>query len=232
MEQLVTLVEGSSYGYLVLAGIGFAEYAGLPIVSVPVLVAAGALTTTTWLAPVPVAASAAAGGLAADLLWYGLGRWQGRRLVGVACNLSSSPGQCVVDVEERLRKVGLGLVVPSKFLPGVGNLLAPAAGFARLDAARFVGGDTVALALWAGAYTGLGVLFAGQVETVLDWIAAYRGWAVFAAGFAIGAAVVWRRLRSRRHEGGHRAAMPGPDGPEPGEIPEDGSGNERSGDEG
>ena len=232
MEQLVALVEGSGYGYLVLAGLGFAEYAGVPIVSVPVLVAAGALTTTTSLAPAAVAASAAGGGLAADLLWYGLGRWQGRRLVGVACSLSSSPGRCVVDVERRVRQLGLRVVVPSKFLPGVGNLLAPAAGFAGLDAARFVGGDALALALWAGAYTGLGVLFAGQVGAVLDWIAAYRGWAVFAAGFAIGAAVVWRRLRASRHEAGHQAAAPGTDGPQQEEAPEGGSGGEGNGDEG
>lgn len=210
MEEIVRMVDGSGVGYLVLAGVGFAEYAGAPIVSVPVLVAAGALSTTTSLDPVLVVASAATGGLAADLIWFGLGRWQGRRLVSVACSISSSPVECVVDVERKVRDLGLRLVIPSKFLPGVGNLLAPAAGFAGLGSARFAAGDLAALVLWATGYTGLGVLFADQVRPLLAWIAAYRSWAVFLAGVGVGGAVVWRWVRARRHARGHERGDPSP----------------------
>lgn len=205
MEELVDFVV--RFGYPTLVLVGFAEFAGLPIVSVPVVVAAGALTVTTPLAPVPVALAAALGALAADFGWYTVGRSQGYRVVGLACSLSSNKDACVCGVEDRVSRLGLRLIVPSKFLPGVGNLLAPAAGFAGVPLRRFLPGDLVAVSLWAGVYTGLGVLFADQVQRVLEWMAAYRVWVVFVAGAAIGGAMVWRWARSRMHGPGHEAAV-------------------------
>lgn len=197
MEELLPWVE--RYGYWVLLAVGFSEFAGLPIVSVPVLVAAGALTTAGGLSPVLSAGAAAAGGLGADAGWYAVGRWKGHRIVGVACRLSSNPGTCVLEVEERVESVGPRLIIPSKFLPGVGNLLAPAAGFARLRAVRFLLLDAVALALWASVYTALGWFFSGEVGAVIGWIATYRGYALFAAGLLIGGAAAWRVFGRRGH---------------------------------
>jgi len=196
MEDLLPFVE--AYGYWVLLAVGFAEYAGLPVVSVPVLVAAGALSAGPALDPVPTAAMAAAGGLGADALWYGIGRWKGHRLVDVACRLSSHPASCVLGVEDRVAELGARLIVPSKFLPGVGNLVAPAAGFARIGAFRFLCLDAVALALWAAVYTGLGVLFSRQVSVAMEWVVRFREAALVAAVLAVAGAAAWR-LWGRRH---------------------------------
>lgn len=201
MEDLLPFVE--AYGYWVLLAVGFAEYAGLPVVSVPVLVAAGALSGGPALDPVPAAAVAAAGGLGADVLWYGLARWKGHRLVDAACRLSSRPESCVLGVEDRVSDLGARLIVPSKFLPGVGNLVAPAAGFARIDATRFVCFDAIALALWAGVYTGLGFLFARQVSVVMEWVVRFREAALLAAALAVAGAAAWRAWGRRHDHAGH-----------------------------
>lgn len=196
MEDLLPLVE--RYGYWFLLGVGFSEYAGLPIVSVPLIVGAGALSAGPALHPVPVAVAAAAGGLAADLAWYGLARWRGHRLVDAACRLSSNPGRCVVGVERRVSELGARIILPSKFLPGVGNLMAPAAGFAGIDPVRFAALDAGALLLWATAYTGLGRVFSRQVSGVVEWVVRFREIALPLAVLAIAAAAAWRTW-GRRH---------------------------------
>ena len=115
MDSLLGFLE--SYGYWLFLAVGFAEYAGLPIASVPVLIAGGALASSGGLSLPAVAASAAAGGLLADAAWYGLARWKGERLVGVACGLSSNPRACVVGVERSVERLGSRYILSAKFLP-------------------------------------------------------------------------------------------------------------------
>lgn len=198
MEQLTAFL--GDHGYWLLAGVGFAEYGGLPIASVPLIVAAGGFSAEPGtLHPVAVAASAAAGALAADLGWYLLSRWRGEGLVGAACALSSNPGACVVGVRERLCRAGPVYLLPAKFLPGVGNLVAPAAGFAGFPLRSFLPYDLLALSLWAGAYTGLGWAFGSQVQTAVDWIVSYRRWVLGAGVVLVAGAAAWRWSRARAH---------------------------------
>lgn len=204
MYELVSFV--GEYGYGFLLAVGFAEFVGVPIVSVPVLVTVGAVAGQGGIHPLGAALAAAAGGLLADMTWYGMGRWQGHRLVGVACGLTSNPTACVVDVEERVGRLGPRLILPAKFLPGVGNLLAPASGFAGVSLWLFLWADAAALLLWAVAYTGVGWLFSDQVYRVLEAIAAYRSSALWIGGGLILGAAVWRLARAGVHEMLHGGA--------------------------
>lgn len=201
MDSLIASVE--AHGYLILLAVGFAEYAGMPIASVPVIVAAGGLGPAAGLSPFVAAAAAAIGGLAADGSWYLLARWRGHRMVDAACGLTSNPNACVLNVEERVASLGPAYVLPSKFIPGAGNLVAPAAGLAAMDPVRFFASDAAALLLWAGAYTTLGWLFAGQIRSVIALVENYQGWALAAAGALVAGAAVWRAVRSRLHERAH-----------------------------
>lgn len=212
MEQtLLPWVE--AYGYLALAAVGFAEMAGLPLAGAPLLVAAGSLCAAAGLHPALVLLSAAAGGLAADLGWFLLVRWRGDDLVEVACGLTSHPGTCVLGVRERVARLGMRYVLPAKFLPGVGNLVAAASALAGLAPVRFALVDGLAVLLWAGAWTTLGRLFTSEVQAALGWVARYqKAAAVVAVGLVV-AAAAWRLVRIRRH----REAHGGEDGaPEPG----------------
>lgn len=192
-----------AHGYLALAAVGFAEQAGLPIAGAPLLVAAGSLCALVGLHPALVILSAAAGALLADLAWFCLVRWRGEKLVGVACGLTSHPGTCVMEVQERVGRAGLRYVVPAKFIPGVGNLVAAASALAGLDPRRFALVDGLAVVLWAGAWTTLGRLFTSEVQVALGWAARYREPVLVAAAGLIVAGGVWRIVRIRRHRAAH-----------------------------
>ena len=205
METARVLLEG--YGYWLLLAVGFAEFAGLPIASVPVLIVAGAAAAEGAIS-LPVAALAAAlGGLLADTAWYSLSRWRGQSLVDTVCNLSSNPRSCVISIASRLQKVGPVYVLPSKFIPGTGNLVAASAGLAGLRPSAFLSADAVALGLWSVVYLGLGYLLEGQVASAVNWVAGSVGVAAAVAASLILGALVWRFVRAGIHREGHRRAL-------------------------
>lgn len=200
-ESLIYFLE--SYGYLAVLAAGFAEYVGVPLATVPLLIAAGGMSAAAGLNPLVLAAMAAAGGLAADLTWFALMRHRGQVLVDAACGLTSNPNACVLNVEERVALLGPAYVIPSKFIPGAGNLVAPAAGLTDLPAWRFVLSDAVALLLWAGAYTGIGLVFDSEIQAVLDLVARYQRWALVTVALAVAAAGAWRGVRVMLHRSKH-----------------------------
>ena len=186
---------------------GFAEFAGLPIASVPVLMVAGAAAAEGAISLPAAALAAALGGLLADTVWYSLSRWRGQSLVDTVCNLSSNPKSCVISIASRLQKVGPVYVLPSKFIPGTGNLVAASAGLAGLRPAAFLSADAVALGLWSVVYLGLGYLLEGQVASAVNWVAGFTGVAAAVAASLILGAIVWRFVRAGMHREGHRRAL-------------------------
>ena len=205
MEAARLLLEG--YGYWLLLAVGFAEFAGLPIASVPVLIVAGAAAAEGAISLPAAALAAALGGLLADTTWYSLSRWRGQQLVDTVCNLSSNPRSCVLSIANQLEKVGPMYVLPSKFVPGTGNLVAASAGLAGLRPSAFLSADAVALGLWSVVYLGLGYLLEGQVAATVDWVAGFAGVAAAVAAALILGAIVWRFVRAGMHREGHRRAM-------------------------
>lgn len=204
MDAVGHLLE--TWGYALLVLVGFVEFIGLPIASVPVVILAGAVAASGGLSLPLVALSAAAGGLAADLTWYWVTRWRGPRLVDTVCNLTSNPKACVVTVRQRIERIGPIYIVPSKFLPGTGNLVAASAGLARVAPRTFALADTAALLLWGGVYASLGFLFTAEVTGIVEWISGFASIAAGVAVFLVLGAGGWRVVRARMHAGGHEAA--------------------------
>lgn len=210
MTELASFLD--AYGPWLFLGLGFAEFAGLPIATVPLLVAAGGLAAMGMGPhPVAVAGLAALGAWVADTGWYGLGRARGSRLVDVACGLSSNPNECIVGVCNRLQRVGPGYIAISKFIPGVGNLIASAAGIARFPARPFLALDATAVLVWAGVWVGVGAVFDGPVEAIVRTVIRYAGTAAVVALALFVLAVIWRIVRARRHgsHGDELAGHPG-----------------------
>lgn len=204
MDAVVHLLD--TWGYALLLLLGFVEFIGLPIASVPVLILAGAAAASGGLSLPLVALSAAAGGLVADLTWYWATRTRGPALVDTVCNLTSNPNACVVTVRNRIEQIGPLYIVPSKFVPGTGNLVAACAGLARLAPRPFILADTVALLLWGGVYASLGYLFTAEVTGIIEWIAGFAGIAAGVALSLILIATAWRVFRARLHAASHAPA--------------------------
>ena len=203
METLQTLLE--NHGLLLLFAVGFAEYTGVPIASVPVLIAAGSIARIGGLSMAPVVLAAALGGLSADALWYFMARWKGDRLVNAACSLSPNPRVCIGNVQARVTQLGGPYIITAKFLPGVGNLIAPAAGFGGLPAGRFLTLDFVALLLWANVYSGIGWVFSNQVESLIMLAGSYTRWILLLFVALVATGGTYRYLKTRWHAAAHAA---------------------------
>ena len=205
MEQLALLLE--RFGFALIFAVGFLEYVGAPIASVPVLVIAGALSAMGGPPLYGIVVAAALGGLTADLVWYGVARWRGPGLVNTVCGLSSNRTACVVGVERRVESVGPRYLVPAKFIPGAGNLVAAASGFAGVRLNRFLLFDGISLLIWASVYVGAGWIFASQVEGVIEWAGSFTLWIVAGGSALIAAAGTWRVAKTRMHKAHHQAML-------------------------
>ena len=197
----------SSYGYWVFFAVGFAEFVGVPIVSVPVLIGGGAMVASGTLGFGGVVVSVAAGGWLADLGWYSIGRRRGTWLIDVACGLSSNPMACVRTVKNRLSRMGTPYIVLAKMLPGAGNLIAVAAGLAGFGILPFILADAASLILWATIYTGMGWIFSDYVTAAIEWVMTYNR-AVVVALTLILLAAAWRLWKVRFHQEAHRRMDP------------------------
>lgn len=209
MEFVRELLE--TWGYGLLFAVGFAEYIGVPMLSSTVLVLAGAVAVTSGGLSVPlVILAAAAGGFAADQFWFHMARWKGRRLIDFACGLTSNPNACGSAVVRKVEWIGPLYVLPSKFLPGTGNLIAISSGIARLGPVSFAAADAVALLAWATLYSTLGLVFADEVALVVDRVASVSEMVGATALALFLGAVTWRWWRIRMQRRGRPDEAPAP----------------------
>ncbi len=206
VEQLTAFV--AQYGYWLLLGIGFIEYVGFPVASMPLLVAAGATAAMGALHPVPAVLVTALGGVLGDSVWYVLARTRGRRLLGLVCALTTNPSGCIHRVTERVARIGPIYILPAKFLPGTGNLIAAAAGFSGMPARTFLPLDALALTIWASVYLGLGWIFATRVEVAIAWVVGVGRFVVLGAVLLVAVAIVIRAVKVRVHRRAHGATLP------------------------
>jgi len=163
------------HGYVVLLGWVFAEQIGLPIPSLPVLLAAGALAGTGRLSFFASLLIAVAASLTADTIWFQLGRLKGIKVLQFLCKISLEPDSCVRRTEGIFAKEGARSLLLAKFLPGLGAVAPPLAGIFHMRWMRFMLFDSAGAGLWAGTFLGLGYIFSNQIEKIADHVAALGG---------------------------------------------------------
>lgn len=197
----------SQHGALVFLLLGFLEYIGAPIVTVPALIVGGALARIAGgIHPGVIVLAAATGGLAADAVLYFVTRYKGDQVVDAACGLTSNPKACVLSVIRKLEVLGGRYIVIAKLVPGAGNLIAPASALAGVPARHFLSRDALALLIWASVYTTMGWTFAEHVESMLSWVVTSLDLVVAVGATLIVGAGVWRLVRTRLHSKGHERA--------------------------
>jgi membrane protein DedA with SNARE-associated domain len=185
-------------GTLVLFLFVLAEQLGLPLPAAPVLLAMGALARTGHFSLAAVAGIAVGASLAADLVWYGLGRWRGSRVLSLLCRISLEPDSCVSNTEGVLTARGAPALLYAKFVPGLSTVAPPVAGLIRMRPARFLMWDAAGALLWAGTYLALGWAFGPQIERVVMGVLDVGSRVFVLAGVALAAYVSWKYLQRRR----------------------------------
>jgi membrane protein DedA with SNARE-associated domain len=186
------------HGYVVLLGWVFAEQVGLPLPSMPLLLAAGALAGTGHLNFFASLFYAMLAAVAADSIWYQLGRRKGIRILQLLCKISLEPDSCVRRTEGLFSKQGARSLLLAKFVPGLGAVAPPLAGIFHMRARRFLLFDALGSLLWAGSFLGLGYVFSGQIERVAEYLASLGGWLLVLLVAALAAYIAYKFIARQR----------------------------------
>jgi membrane protein DedA with SNARE-associated domain len=185
-------------GYALMFFWVLAEQGALPIPSVPLLVAVGALVRAGRLSAAAAITFCVAGALVADSVWFHFGRSRGKRVLRFLCRMSLEPDSCVHKTENAFLRYGLKTLLISKFVPGLNAVAAPLAGDSGVGLFRFLAVDALGVVIWSGVYIGVGYIFSSQLELALAYAQRLgSGFAILAAVF-IAAWILWKVIQRRR----------------------------------
>lgn len=186
------------HGYLVLLGWVFAEQLGLPLPSLPLLLAAGALAGAHQLNFAMALFVSVFAALLADSIWYELGRLKGIKVLHFLCKISLEPDSCVRRTEGIFEKQGARSLLLAKFFPGLGTVAPPLAGIFQMRPERFVIFDAGGALLWAGGYLSIGYIFSGEIERIAARAARLGGSLLALLVTALIAYIVFKWIARRR----------------------------------
>ena len=186
------------HGYVVLLAWVFVEQAGIPVPAMPLLLAAGALAGTGHLNLLVALISAVLGAMAADSIWFQLGRHKGIKILQLLCRISLEPDSCVRRTEGIFSKQGARSLLVAKFLPGLGLVTPPLAGIFHMRFRRFLLFDAMGSLLWAGAFLTAGYVFSGQIEHLAARLASLGGWLLVLIVGALAAYIGYKFVARQR----------------------------------
>ena len=166
------------YAYIILFLWVMGEQLGIPVPSVPLLLAAGTLTATHGLSLPLVLLSVVAGCFVSDSLWYLLGKRFGAGMVKLVCRLSFERSTCVRKTEDYFTKYGEQSLLVAKFIPGLGTVAAPIAGQTGMRYRVFLAYDLAGALFWSATVTLTGRFFGDVLKThpgALRWTGHFAG---------------------------------------------------------
>src|SRR5438105_14696174 len=146
INHTIAVVERHGYALLFLWVL--VEQSAIPLPSVPLLLAAGALVRAGRLHVRLASASCVIAAILADTIWFQLGRRRGRSVLRLLCRVSLEPDSCVRQTENAFLKYGMSSLLVSKFIPGLNAVAAPLAGNSRNSYWKFLLYDGAGAFIW------------------------------------------------------------------------------------
>ena len=186
------------HAYVVLFGWVLVEQGGLPVPSVPLMVAAGGMSSAhklhiAYALPLIMVAC-----LISDSAWYFLGRLYGSRVLNALCRFSLEAATCVTRTQGTVVKRGAFTLLFSKWVPGLNTMAAPIAGQAEVPYGRFVAYEMAGSLLWAGGWLFAGRFFGDVVERSHRLFGTLAHFAGALVVLAVVAVVVYRFVKQRQ----------------------------------
>jgi membrane protein DedA with SNARE-associated domain len=186
------------HGYLLLFFWLLGEQAALPLPSVPLLLACGALARQGRMQWHLVLMYGLAACLLADNVWFQLGRQRGTRILRFICRIALEPDSCVRQTENAFLRFGMRSLLVAKFVPGLNAVAAPLAGRSGASRGRFLVFDILGTSFWISVYTGIGYIFSDQLETVAGYAAQMGSDLIILIAGLLGAWLGWKYFQRRR----------------------------------
>jgi membrane protein DedA with SNARE-associated domain len=166
------------YGYLLLFGWVLVEQLGIPLPATPVLLAAGALSAAGQLSFGVCLLAGVLAAIAADTIWFLIGRRYGHHVLRILCKLSLEPTTCVRRTQDSFGRRRGTLLMFAKFVPGLGILAPPVAGENGMRFGPFLLYDSIGGALWVGTLLTAGRFFGDLLKRnpdALSWVGRFSG---------------------------------------------------------
>jgi len=200
---------GETYQFLakhtlpLVFGAVFVEQLGLPLPTLPWLLGAGALAATgkfNLLLGLGVTLVAC---LAADGIWFYLGRHRGNQLLAWVSRFSLKLSSCIRRTQHLFTKYGLRGLLVSKFVPVMSTAVSPLAGMCGISSSRFFLVDAMGSMLYCGSSLGIGYVFSHEVGQIWHAITRLSSAAlilIIAASVLYVSCKSWRRRRLLHRE--------------------------------
>jgi membrane protein DedA with SNARE-associated domain/rhodanese-related sulfurtransferase len=184
--------------YSVIFGWVLIEQAGLPIPSIPLMLAAGTMSAAhklhvAYALPVVMLAC-----LIADSMWYFLGKRYGSKVLDLLCRFSLEAASCVSRTQGTVTKRGAFTLLFAKFVPGLSTMAAPIVGQAKIPYPTFVLYDMAGTLIWASAWLFAGRFFGDVAKRSTDFFAALGHFAGLLVVLMVIAVVVYRVVKRRQ----------------------------------
>jgi len=186
------------HGYALLFLWILAEQAALPLPSVPLLLACGALARDGRLSAHLIVFTGVAACLIADNVWFMLGRRRGAKILRLICRLTLEPDSCVRETESAFMRYGMRSLLVAKFVPGLSAVSAPLAAISGASFGKFILYDSLGALIWIVTYAGLGYVFSSQLDVVGDYAERMGSWVAVLVVGLLAAWIGWKFVQRRR----------------------------------
>lgn len=184
----------SVYPYATLFVAVLAEQIGLPVPSVVVLMAAGALAALGHAQLGFLLLAGVTATLLADLVWYRIGVKRGSFVLKVVSWLSPSPNGVARRAWTRFQQHGERILVWAKFVPNLSTFTTPLAGAAKMPLSRFLVYDGAGTLAWNGAFLGAGFVLGPEIESVAGRVPDLGAAPLLVLLAVLAGVALWRKL--------------------------------------
>lgn len=186
------------HAYSVMFGWVLVEQAGLPVPSVPLMLAAGTMSAAHKVHLALLLLLILLACLVADSMWYWLGRRFGGRVLDVLCKMSLEASTCVHRAQGSITRRGGITLLFAKFIPGVSTIAAPIAGQSGMAFPEFVAYDMTGTLIWAAAWLFAGRFFGDVARRSSEFFATLTRSAAGLVLLMIVGIIVYRYVQRRR----------------------------------
>jgi membrane protein DedA with SNARE-associated domain len=186
------------HGYVLLFFWILAEQAALPVPSLPLLLACGALARVDKMDLRLVLLYGLAACLIADNVWFQLGKRRGAKILHFICRIALEPDSCVRLTENAFVKYGLRSLLVAKFVPGLNAVAAPLAGSSGARLELFLMYDCLGALIWIGTCTCIGYVAGDQIELVAEYAMRMGSWLGLLIVGLLAAWIGWKFVQRRR----------------------------------
>jgi membrane protein DedA with SNARE-associated domain/rhodanese-related sulfurtransferase len=174
------------------------EQLGIPVPSIPLLLAAGTLSATHRLNAPSAELAVLAACLISDSAWFTLGRNFGSRVVRLLCKMSLESTTCVARTEGYFSRSGPVTLLFAKFVPGLSTVAAPIAGQTGMNYPRFLLFDMAGSLIWSLTFLLAGRFFGDVASRSQGLFAFLSRFAAIVFILMVAGFVLWRVVKQRR----------------------------------